>query len=212
MIEFAEHLKAVHRELAKEDGQVVGVRLTRTYDATAEDVWDAVTDPARLRRWFLPVSGDLREGGDFQLEGNAGGDILACEPPRRLRVTFGGETSIVEVRLVPEDGGGRTTLELEHTVPPEMAAGGAGALYVGPGWDGGLLALGLHVGGEVGEDHDPVAAADSPATQRFTLSSIGLWTAVVEEAGSSSAEDLAAAVDVAEAQFAPDVDRAGGAP
>ncbi|MGM1059390.1 SRPBCC family protein [Saccharothrix sp. Mg75] len=209
MIEFAEHLKAIHRELGKEDGQVVGVRLSRTYDATAADVWDAITDPARLRRWFLPVSGDLREGGDFRLEGNASGDILACEPPKRLRVTFGGETSIVEVRLTPGSGGERTTLELEHSVPPEMAAGGAGALYVGPGWDGSLLALGLHFAGGAEGAVDPVAAVNLPETQWFNLSSIELWTAIVEETGTSSAEDLAAAVGVSKAQFAPDIDPDG---
>jgi hypothetical protein len=75
----------------------------------------------------MPISGDLRIGGTFQLEGNAGGEILACEPPRLLRVTFGGPTSVVEVRLTAEDGSG-TVLELEHTVPIEMAQSGAGAL------------------------------------------------------------------------------------
>ena len=44
-------------------------------------MWDACTDPERIGRWFLPVSGDLRLGGRYQLEGNAGGEILRCEPP-----------------------------------------------------------------------------------------------------------------------------------
>jgi hypothetical protein len=30
----------------------------------------------------MPISGELRVGGSFQLEGNAGGEILTCEPPR----------------------------------------------------------------------------------------------------------------------------------
>jgi hypothetical protein len=45
--------------------------LRRTYDAPIEDVWDACSDPDRLKRWFSPVSGDLRLGGRFQIEGNA---------------------------------------------------------------------------------------------------------------------------------------------
>lgn len=203
MIDMADHLKSIGRELSRDDGQVVGVLLRRTYEATAEDVWDAITDPDRLRRWFLPVSGDLREGGNFQLEGNAGGDILTCAPPELLKVTFGGETSIVQVRLTPE--GRRTTVELEHTVPPELAAGGAGALYVGPGWDGALLGLALFVAGEVEEGADPVAMANSEETQRFNLGSIDLWAAVVEAGGTSSAEVLAEAVGVSKAQFAPGV-------
>ena len=57
------------------------VLLGRRYNAPIEDVWDACTDPSRIGRWFLPVTGDLRSGGTYQLEGNAGGEILRCEPP-----------------------------------------------------------------------------------------------------------------------------------
>ncbi len=71
-------------------------------------------------------------GGSFQLEGNAGGDILACEPPALLRVSFGGPTSVVQVRLTAD--GEHTDLVLEHSVPAAMAGSGAGAFYVGPGW------------------------------------------------------------------------------
>lgn len=38
-------------------------------------MWDACTDPERIPRWFLPISGDLRLNGRYQLEGNAGGAI-----------------------------------------------------------------------------------------------------------------------------------------
>src|SRR4029453_4607335 len=64
------------------------VTLTRSYPTDAEDVWDAITTPERGARWFLPVRGDLRLGGSYQLEGNAGGRIRACEPPRRLQLTW----------------------------------------------------------------------------------------------------------------------------
>jgi uncharacterized protein YndB with AHSA1/START domain len=49
------------------------VTITQVYAAPVEDVWDACTNPARIPRWFLPVSGELRLGGRYQLEGNAGG-------------------------------------------------------------------------------------------------------------------------------------------
>jgi len=51
-------------------------------------------------RWFLPLHGDLREGGSFQLEGNAGGDILTCTPPQLLRVTFGHLTSPTRLKEI----------------------------------------------------------------------------------------------------------------
>jgi uncharacterized protein YndB with AHSA1/START domain len=206
MIDIATQLNAIHRQVERQPaaggaGERVSVLLRRSYDTAAQDVWDAVTDPDRIKRWLMPVSGDLRVGGSFQLEGNAGGEILACEPPRLLRVTFGDPNSIVELRLTAQ-GAGDTVLELEHTVPIEIAQSGAGALWVGPGWDGALLGLGLFLRGEaVG---DPVAAASSPEARAFSKESVHAWAAVVEDSGTATAEQLAAATEVSLAQFAPD--------
>lgn len=204
MIDIAGQLKAIHREVGVrpiDSGDGVGVLLRRSYGAPIEDVWDAMTDPDRVKRWFFPVSGDLRVGGTFQLEGNAGGEILSCEPPRLLKVTFGGPTSVVELRLSPDESAD-TVLELEHTVPIEMAGSGAGALYVGPGWDGAFLALGLFLGGEVSDD--PVAAANSPEGQEFSRQSVHAWTTVIESSGTASAEEITAATEASLAQFAPE--------
>jgi uncharacterized protein YndB with AHSA1/START domain len=207
MIDIASQLNAIHRQVEQQlpadgSGERVSVLLRRGYDAPIDDVWDAVTQPDRIKRWLMPISGELRVGGSFQLEGNAGGEILTCEPPRLLKVTFGAPTSIVEVRLTP-DGDGDTVLELEHTVPIEIAQSGAGALYVGPGWDGALLGLGLFLRGEaVG---DPVAAANSPEAQEFSKQSVHVWAEVVKDSGTATAEQLAGATEVSLAQFAPDL-------
>jgi uncharacterized protein YndB with AHSA1/START domain len=206
MMDIASQLNAIHRQVEKHapadgSGERVSVLLRRSYDAPIGEVWEAVTQPDRIKRWLMPISGELRVGGTFQLEGNAGGEILTCEPPRLLKVSFGGPSSIVEVRLTPE-GDSDTVLELEHTVPIEMAQSGAGALYVGPGWDGALLGLGLFLGGEaVG---DPVAAASSPQAQEFSKQSVHAWAEVVKDSGTATAEQLAAATEVSLAQFAPD--------
>lgn len=96
-------------------------------------------------------------------------NILECEPPRLLEVTFGGLASLVSLRL-SADGVNATVLELGHTVPIEMAQSGAGALYVGPGWDGALMALDLFLRGEVAED--PIAAASTPEEVEFLKQSI----------------------------------------
>ena len=161
MSDIIDQINDIHREVGS---RAVGgeeartVLLRRTYDAAAEDVWDACTNPERIARWFLPVSGDLKLGGHYQLEGNAGGEILRCEPPKLLKVSWVmGESpgfSEVEVRLTPE-GEEKTVFELEHTAafPPEFwDRFGPGA--VGVGWD--LMALGLAMqryGEELTEQH-----------------------------------------------------------
>lgn len=206
MIDIANQLNAIHRTVERQPaadgaGELVSVLLRRSYDTSIQDVWDAITQPDRIKRWLMPISGELRAGGTFQLEGNAGGEILTCEPPRLLRATFGDPNSIVEVRLTSQ-GDSDTMLELEHTVPIEMAQSGAGALYVGPGWDGALMGLGRFLRGEaIG---DPVAAANSPEVQEFSKESVSAWAAVVKDSGTATAEQLAAAAEVSLAQFAPD--------
>jgi uncharacterized protein YndB with AHSA1/START domain len=204
MIDIASQIGAIERTVSRtprqDGGENVTVLARRTYRAEPDDTWSALTDPARVARWFMPLSGDLRVGGAFQLEGNAGGEILECDPPNRFRVTFNGATSIVEVRLAAA-ADGMTALELEHTVPIEMAQSGAGALWVGPGWDGGLLALGLYLDGVVAED--PVAAASTPEAIAFSAESVKAWTSAIEASGTATAEQVAEAVEMSMAQFAP---------
>src|SRR6187397_2271932 len=87
-----ENIGAVQREVrdCERDGRPArAVVAERTYDTTVDDLWDAITDGDRIPRWFLPIEGDLRLGGRYQFKGNAGGDILECERPRRLRLTWG---------------------------------------------------------------------------------------------------------------------------
>lgn len=206
IIDIAEQIGATSREVSRqhtESGETVAVTLQRRYPADPTDVWQAITDPERVRRWFLPLTGDLREGGNFELEGNASGDIVKCEPPRHLVVTFGGESSIVDVQLSGD--GQQTLLKLTHTVPVELAGSGAGALYVGPGWDGALMGIALYLAGEVSED--PVAAANSPEVQDFNVSSIKEWVASIEASGTADADAISAAQQASLAQFAPDLVR-----
>ena len=81
------------------------VVVERTYNAATEDVWDPLTNAERIPRWFLPVSGDLRLGGHYQLEGNAGrhDHRVRYAPLRQLAVTweFGGEVTWVEASVSP---------------------------------------------------------------------------------------------------------------
>ena len=161
MVDIQSQLAAVTRGIRTEDreGEPSYVQtLEQAYPASIDDVWEAVTTADRIRRWFLPVTGELEPGGRYQLEGNAGGEVLECAPPTagmasyRITWEFGGGVSWVAVRLAAD--GEQTRLELEHVARvADMPAGmwetyGPGA--TGVGWDGGLLGLALHLGGTEG--------------------------------------------------------------
>ncbi len=197
MIDIIAELDAIRRRVHA-PGDDLAVRLERRYPADVEDVWDALTDPERIARWFLPVTGDLRVGGRFATEGNADGEIRTCERPATLVLTWGGPESVVTVQLAP-DGGDATLLTLEHTVPSAFVPDGSGGLYVGPGWDGALLGLGIYLAGNaVG---DPAEVANSPVVIEFNAGSVQRWETAVRESGLATEEQIAASVAVATQQY-----------
>ncbi|MEU8266303.1 SRPBCC family protein [Sphaerisporangium sp. NPDC049002] len=190
-------ISGTERELGsrhRDGGETRTILMRRRYDAEVEDVWDACTDPDRLSRFFMRPSGDLREGGTFSFEGNAGGRILRCEPPRRLTVTWvSGEVGDlpedqVELRLSPSGDG--TELELEHSSfgkitdlvlnDPEKGLWGLGA-----GWELGLIGLGTFLRGEF-PDAAPTEIGDLPEITDLADQISRAWAGVLDEAGLTS--------------------------
>lgn len=205
MKDITEQLEAIRRQVARadtDDGEGVAVIIRRTYRGEAADVWDAITNPERLPRWFAPVTGDLKEGGTFQVENNAGGDIHRCDPPRLLRLTWGAPNSIVEVTLTAS-APDHTDLEVRHTVPLSVAGSAAGALYVGPGWDQGLLRLAQYLSGE--ELGDLGVAENSIEGQEFSRGSIAAWADAVRTSTLATEDQTTAAITAATTHFAPDL-------
>lgn len=182
-------LDQTRRTLDYSDGMQI-MTLHRTYPTTVDDLWDACTTAERIPRWFLPIQGDLKAGGHYDLDGNAHGSIESCDPPNRFRATweFGGVTSWIDVSVTPADEG--ATLSLVHTAPTgheHWEQYGPGA--VGIGWDGLLHGLGLHL--ESGEPVDPQLAEEWPTSeegQAFTRNSGDLWRSADLAAG-TRAED-----------------------
>lgn len=213
MIDIVREIEAVERKVGTgriAAGEGRAIRLRRTYDAPIEDVWDALTSPERITRWFLPISGDYRIGGRYQLEGNAGGEILTCERPNRFRVTWAygepaspADVSELEIRLAPA-GEGTTTLELEHAaIVPDQAWAEYGPGAVGVGWDQGLLGLSLHLRGE--SAGDPTAWQLSDEGREFAAMSSAAWGAANVAAGADPAA-AAKAVANTTAFYAPEPD------
>jgi uncharacterized protein YndB with AHSA1/START domain len=135
----------------------------RIYPTGQADLWDCLTNRERIPRWFLPVSGELKVGGRYQLEGNAGGVIERCEEPEAFAVTweFGEMMSWLTVTLAPDGQGTRLELAHEAHVDPAMW-GQFGPGAVGVGWDLGLMGLGLHI--ETGTRVDPATAVTFPGS------------------------------------------------
>jgi len=166
------------------------VTMQRTYDADIDDVWDAITQPDRIARWFLPVTGDFRVGGEYQLDGNAGGEIRTCDPPHRLVVTWnppGAEpptedASLVTVSLQVVDGSTELTLEHVAVVPPEFwDEYGPGA--VGVGWDLSLVGLAAHLDGlQLGT---PEEMDRDPNVRAAMTASSNAWGAAYAATGTS---------------------------
>ena len=162
-IDVAKTVGAVAREVrnVEREGRPARVVIARrTYLATREDLWDAITSAERIPRWFLPVTGELRLGGRYELQGNAGGTITTCEPPSHLEATweFGGRVTWLTVRLSHDFQAGGTRLALEHMAHVEGHWKQFGSGAVGIGWDLTLMGLGRHIGGASPVDRGESAA------------------------------------------------------
>jgi uncharacterized protein YndB with AHSA1/START domain len=107
-------------------------------DNGIDDVWSALTEPARLAHWLGEVEGDLRPGGEFRARFFASGwqgtgRVEACDPPRRLFVLTRDADEpdapyhhAIEVTLTA-DGDGTAVVWEERGMPVEqLPAYGAG--------------------------------------------------------------------------------------
>jgi uncharacterized protein YndB with AHSA1/START domain len=207
---FAKYLGTEFRQYVEREHEGRPARVvvaTRTYDTRRADLWEALTSAERLPRWFLPIEGDLRPGGRYQLKGNAGGTITRCDPPEALDLTweFGGGTSWVTVRLAPQ--GKATRLTLEHIVAASdvdehWTQFGPGA--VGVGWDLGLLGLARYVDtGEAVSHEDAERWAGSAEGKAFARASAAAW-ADAHVAGGEREEVARGMAQRTAAFYAPD--------
>jgi uncharacterized protein YndB with AHSA1/START domain len=101
------------------------VRIERTFDAPAQDVFDAWTSEEVIRRWFIPAQGwqepsaevDLRVGGTVRVvmrdptgaPVEAGGEYTEIDRPHRLAFTwtFDDDPSnqqLIEIEFTERDG------------------------------------------------------------------------------------------------------------
>jgi len=128
------------------------VRMEDVYATDIEDLWSALTEPARLARWIGEVQGEFRLGGRLQArftsswEGPA--QIEICERPHRLVVTLapgGPDETVVEATLADE--GDKTRLVIEERGLLMESLDGHGA-----GWQSHVEDLAAHLQGRPASD------------------------------------------------------------
>jgi uncharacterized protein YndB with AHSA1/START domain len=109
------------------------VRVHDLYPTDIDDLWSALTEPARLARWIAHVEGELSLGGDFTARFTSSwegpGRVDVCEPPQRLLLTMSpgqDDETVIEAMLTAEDGGTRLVVEERGLPVGALAAHGAG--------------------------------------------------------------------------------------
>ncbi len=134
----------------------------RTFKAPIDDVWAAVSEPARLERWIGTFTGDPSEGEVLFRMTAEGEDVPeerylveACRPPHHYTVHSGdpqpwradGTGDALTWRLVVDlsEADGVTTLTFAQTLDRPDAAEIAAS--VGPGWHYYLDRLTADLGG-----------------------------------------------------------------
>ncbi len=174
------------------------VAVVRSYPTTVVDLWDAVTNGRRISRWFLPICGELELNGRFQLEGNAGGVITACQRPSHFEVSweFGGDVSWVGVGI-SEDHCGHTRLTLTHTAYHSKHWDEFGPGAAGVGWEMGLLGLSFHIENPTEPKLDEAAFAVSPEGKAYIAGSSTGWERAAVVAGTDPVSACAAALRTA---------------
>ncbi len=134
----------------RRDGAVLAVVFEREYAAGAEEVWDAITTPERMRRWLGEPVGTLAAGNTVELRLGDSDDAKAtvridvCDRPDRVEGEWwfpDERPTTLRVRL-RSLGGDRTLVTLDHTgFPPDGTAG------YGCGWHHYVDALDAHLRG-----------------------------------------------------------------
>jgi len=149
---------------ARADGTTT-IRFERRLAHPIERVWEAITDPDQVLRWWGRLESDLAQGGSFVLrwlnEGDEGegsgwrGTLTEFDPPRVLETRgvwgaeaepWGANEALLRFELEPDGGG--TLLRFTNTLelPEEFAT------KTPAGWHWHLDALTGVLGGEPDRD------------------------------------------------------------
>jgi uncharacterized protein YndB with AHSA1/START domain len=132
--------------LREADGRGI-IHVEDVYPTDIDDLWSAISQPARLSRWLVTIEGDISIGGSFTASFTSGwegpGRVDVCDPPHRLVITtFGNpDETVMEATLTPEGTGTRLVIEERGILLED-------ALYHGAGWQAHIEDLALYLAGK----------------------------------------------------------------
>ena len=139
------------------------LRFERYLAHSVQRVWQAIAEPAELRRWF-PAAADWTPSiGETFTAGGLSGQVTALEPPHLIEWTFAGELFRFELTAV-QDG---CALVFTHVFDDRAVAAQTAA-----GWECYFDRLNAHLaGGYVSEEdaHGPVGQRHEHYAARFGL-------------------------------------------
>lgn len=148
------------------------VRMMETFDTDIDDLWSALTEPARLARWLGVVEGSLEPGGEFHSHlyaGGATGDgrVVECDRPYRFLVETWSDDASASRRVteaVLTEAGDQTTLTIEQRgLPVEMLPAYGAGLQIH------VEDLAAHLAGDERCDSDARIAVLYPAYQQVSI-------------------------------------------
>jgi hypothetical protein len=102
------------------------ITFHRTSKHSAERVWNAITNPGFVARWWDrgPARIDVRVGGEYYVDFGDGssldGIIVRCEPGHVLAYAWG--MSVIEWKIEPDGEGSRYTFVDNGNRPPPEGA------------------------------------------------------------------------------------------
>jgi uncharacterized protein YndB with AHSA1/START domain len=132
--------------LREADGRAI-IHVEDVYPTDIDDLWSAISQPARLGRWLAAVEGDTSVGGSFTARFTSGwegpGRVDVCDAPHRLVVTtFGNpDETVMEATLTAEGDGTRLVIEERGILLED-------ALFHGAGWQAHIEDLALYLAGK----------------------------------------------------------------
>lgn len=137
---LSDHFGTFHKT-----GNTYDIRFERLLNHPADKVWDAITKPEQIAKWFGSAEIDLKIGGKIKVQlmmATVEGKITQLETGRLLEYTFG-EQNILRWELIKETKDTCRLIFTEHLAPLSDLQ------YTAPGWHGYLDLLSLSLEGVI---------------------------------------------------------------